>query len=69
MLQALIWDGKYVDQAVMYQVKTMKSLLDVAISMNDAHAVLTLVRSCFGACRLYYTPRVVPSTLEMRGAV
>lgn len=54
---------------LLIKLKTMNPLLDAVISMDEAHVVFTLPRSFFGACRLTYTLRVVPSTLLIRRAV
>eukprot|EP00171_Calliarthron_tuberculosum_P010506 IDg10506t1 len=69
VLQAPIGDVEYVEEAVLTQVKGMQPLLDAVAEMGDMHVAFTLLRSCFGACRLSHTLRCVPSTLVMRGAM
>lgn len=53
----------------MGHVQALNPLLDTVADLGDSHVAFKFLRSCFSACRISYTLHVVPSTLEMGGAV
>lgn len=68
VLKAPIGTARFVENDFVNHVESLRPLLEAVVKLEDLQVALSLLRTCFGICRLTYLLRAIPSAQTQKGA-